>query len=537
MINENNCTYLFVGNVTNGYADNADVDISTMPAGSVVLVKLDQTTVKAEEGAIAGTTPFQLINKLSDGTIVRSPEFRLENWVSAGKAVYAPPVEQVSYLGYDGTTVNGLGTITLGNSYIVGLWLNHTKGDYSQQGEVKHISAYATDTLQATIVKNLMESHLKNFSPIREKHPSIICDRIARTTSVAALTVGTDTDMAANKGLVYLTHGSKNVLGKSITIGSGAAVVAAADIGTDVTSGTTVFNIPSYNGRTFTFSADAVGTGAGYHTVIIGTHILTVADAGTDAQNAAAIAAAINLATNSISTVASASAAGAVVTITYKEGFYGLPPIVLHKDADADGDYDGVNAVTITSGDAVAVKYVAGETFTDDGTEDFDLDEPWQGPTGYVYAAGTTEATGFGVATLDAANAWGLKFTGIAQPFSPQADYPVQVNFDVLTDSFGSYGTEYKGVKPFPGHGTYAQLAEREAYTQGNDNWYRNSMYPSVDYRREILPTNTYDVITVNFKNSYTSAASGVTVTSPWTAVIAIKNGLSYDTLDTAFGV
>ena len=64
------------------------------------------------------------------------------------------------------------------------------------------------------------------------------------------------------------------------------------------------------------------------------------------------------------------------------------------------------------------------------------MDEPWQGPTGYVYAAGTTEATGFGVATLNAANAWGLKFTGVNQPFNPQVDENVKVNFDVLTDSF-----------------------------------------------------------------------------------------------------
>lgn len=401
MINENNCTYLFVGNVTNGYADDADVDISTMPAGSVVLVKLDQTTVKAEKGAIAGTTPFQLINKLSDGTIVRSPEFRLENWVSAGKAVYAPPVEQVSYLGYDGTTVKGLGTITAGNSYIVGLWLNHTKGAYSQQGEVKHISAYATDNLQSTVAKNLMESHLKNFSPIREKNPSIKCERIYSGAQDVAL------------DNLSLTNGSKYF-------------TSADDDTATITAGTIIRFSP-------------------------------VAGVAVDAVSPCYI-------------------------------------VVGH-----DG---GVGAARV-----------------------YELDLPYQAATD----ADKDEAE-----TCAAGGEWGLKFTGIAQPFSPQADYPVQVNFDVLTDSFGSYGAEYKGVKPFPGHGTYAQLAELEAYTQGNENWYRNSMYPSVDYRREILSTNTYDVITVNFKNSYTSAASGVTVGSPWTAVLAIEHSLNYDALDTA---
>jgi hypothetical protein len=86
MINEKNTTYLFVGNVTNGFADNADVDIDLQPAGSVVLVKTDQTTIKSEEGALVSGTGYQLINKLSDGTIVRSPMFTSANIVTKGKA-------------------------------------------------------------------------------------------------------------------------------------------------------------------------------------------------------------------------------------------------------------------------------------------------------------------------------------------------------------------------------------------------------------------------------------------------------------------
>lgn len=98
------------------------------PAGSVVLVKTDQTTVKSEEGALVSGTGYQLINKLSDGTIVRSPMFAVLILLLRVKATYTQPSEQVSFLGYDGSTVTGLGTITLGESYIVGLWLNHTKG-------------------------------------------------------------------------------------------------------------------------------------------------------------------------------------------------------------------------------------------------------------------------------------------------------------------------------------------------------------------------------------------------------------------------
>jgi hypothetical protein len=211
-----------------------------------------------------------------------------------------------------------LGTITLGESYIVGLWLNHTKGAYDQKGEVKHISAYATDTTQATIAKQLMESHIKNFSPLREKYPSILCDRVALTTSVAAIT--------DNATIYKLTKGLKTVYTYT-KAAAGDATLAASQV--DVTLGNNV-NIPTYNGRSFSFTASALGTGAGRHVIYIGTTTYSVADAGTDAQNATAIAAAINAGTQ-----ASASANSATVTITYHENTVALPPMVLSSADDA----------------------------------------------------------------------------------------------------------------------------------------------------------------------------------------------------------
>lgn len=515
MINEKNCTYLYVGNVTNGYADNADVDIDSMPAGSVVLVKTDQTTVKSEEGAITSspTTKYQLINKLTDGTIVRSPQFTSGDIAVKGKNAYVQSTEQVSFLGYDGSTINGLGTITLGEDYIVGLWLNHTKGAYDHKGEIKHISAHATDTTQATVVKHLMESHLKNFSPVREQNPSIICDRIALTTSVAAIT-GDATIYKLTKGLKTVYTYTKAAAGDATLTASTASVTI-----------NNVINVPSYNGRTFTFTASALGNSAGSHVIYIGSTSYVVADAGTGAQNATAIAAAINAGTQ-----ATAAAASDEVTITYLENTRALPPMVL---SSVDNSTFALVAVTIASGDAVPVKYKVAATTSSAAT--FELDEPWQGETGYVYE-GTTAATNIGVATLTS-DTWGLKFTGVKQPFNPQVDENIKVNFDVLTDSFGSYGNEYKAVIATKGHGTGEEVAQLEAYAQGNETWYRLSAYPATPYRREAVLTNGYDVITVTFKNQVGFAASGVTVTSPWTAVIAIKNGLSYDSLDTAFGV
>lgn len=511
---EKNVTYVFVGNVTNGYADAATANLDTMPAGSIALLMVASNEV--EEGALVAGQMYEIINKLSDGTILRSPAFTSADLVTTNDLAYAQPSQQVSFLGYDGTTINGLGTITLGDSYTVSLSLAYTAGEYSQQPEIKTISAYATDTLQATVAKNLFESHLLNFGPIRQKNPSILCDRIARTDAVVAL--------GGSGTVAYLQNGSKTVTAY-IKAAAANTTLTADDF--TVTAGD-VINIPSYNGRTFTFSClDAVG-----HTCHIGTAAVYIADANTAADgsdNATALAAAINLSTNAISAFASATSLGAVVTVTYLENFRGLPPMVFSDPAGAPARV----AVTIASGDAVAVKYVATATATTAAT--FELDEPWQGPTGYVHNF-TAEATSIGITTLNAANVWGLKFTGLMQPFNPVVDRWTMVEFDVLGGAFGAFGTEYKAVKANGGHGNWRSIATLEQYAQGNETFYRTSNYPYTINRTEAVAGTGglgYDVITAVFKKSVDFAASGVTISSPFTLVMAFRSGLAYDTINT----
>ena len=513
MINDKNVTYTFVGNVTNGYADGDIANLDTMPAGSIALLKVASNDV--EEGALEVGQAYEVVNKLSDGTILRSPAFTSADLVYANANAYVQPSQQVSFLGYDGTTVNGLGTITLGDSYSVQLSLSYTAGAIAQQNLMKSISAYATDTSQATVAKNLFETHYRQFGPLHEPFRAILCDRIARTTSVAAL--------GGSGTVAYLVNGSKTVsayikaTAANTTLTADDFAVTAAD----------VINIPSYNGRIFTFDClDAVG-----HTCHIGTAAVYIADANTKADgsdNATALAAAINLSTNAISAFASASAEGATVTVTYKEDFRGLPPVVFSGVAAAPATV----AVTIASGDAVSVKYVAAATAA---AATFELDEPWQGPTGYVID-GTTEATNIGITTLNAANAWGLKFTGVMEPFNPVTGKWTMVHFDVLGGAFGSFGTEYKAAKANEGHGNWRAVATLEQYSQGNETFYRTSNYPYTANRTEVVAGAGglgYDVITATFKKSVDFAASGVSVSSPFTLKLAFRSGLNYDGINT----
>ena len=501
MINDKNVTYTFVGNVTNGYADDATANLDTMPAGSIALLKVASNKVEAE--ALVAGQAYEVVNKLSDGTILRSPAFTSADLVYANDNAYAQPSQQVSFLGYDGTTINGLGTITLGDSYSVQLSLSYTAGAIAQQNLMKSISAYATDTSQATAAKNLFETHYRQFGPLHEPFRAILCDRIARVDAVAAHDTAT---------IAYLVNGSKTVTLYTKTVAASAALTAST---TTIDAGTVV-NIPSYNGRTFTFTATDAD-----HVVYIGTTSYVVADAGTAAQNATAIAAAINA-----GTVATAVAVAAAVTVTYLEDTRALPPMVI---SDAGGTPATV-AVTIASGDAVPVQYVVAETATTAAT--YTLDEPWQGPTGYVYT-GTTAATNIGESTINAANAWGLKFTGVMEPFNPVTDKWTMVHFDVLGGAFGSFGTEYKAVKANEGHGNWRAVATLEQYAQGNETFYRTSNYPYTPNRTEAVAGLGYDVITATFKKSVDFAASGVSVSSPFTLKLAFRSGLNYDDINT----
>jgi len=394
MITEKNATYLYVANVTTGISDGDTIDVTTLPAGAVVVGKVSGgNLVAVESTALSANETYQIINKLSDGTVLRSPMFKGSDVISKSYLAYAAPQEQVSYLGYDGSSITGLGTITAGTNYIIGLWLNHTKGLYDLKGEVKHISASAISSTQWDLVTALLASFKKNFSPTREPNPTIRCERVGDGTYGAATT------------------------GVSVTQGS--VLVSKAS------------------------------------------HGLSVGD------------------------------------------------IIRLSESSAPGNTSAL------------FKVIAKDT------NSFTLDYPWEGAT--------TSSAQFAKASPGPTKC-GLKFTGIAQPFNPVTGYPTQVSFDVLTDSFGEYGVEYKAVAPTPGNGTYAQVAELEMYAQGNEQWARNSIYPTRNLRMEANSAYTYNIGTIVVKPSVVIGSTGTEIHSPFTLVIAAKTGLVAPALNTILG-
>lgn len=512
LISEKNSTYLYVGNVTNGYSDNDSVAFDTMPSGSLALIKADSRV--AEEGALVSGQAYQIVAKTTNGELKVSPVFKSTDIINKSLKSYVASQEQVSFIGYNGTAIDGFGTLVAGNYYSLGFVLKHTTNMLNNTPEIKHVPYYAAVATQSVAAKVMQESFISMF----RRTGGIKCDRVALTTSVAAIT-GSATIYKLTNGSKTVSTYTKATAGNTTLTASTASVTAADSI-----------HIASYNARTFTFSAVALGTGAGRHLIWIGTTVYNVADAGTDAQNAAAIAAAINAGTQ-----ATASVDTAVVTVTYNDGQYYLPPMVLSSVDDST--YAAV-AVTAASGDTIPVKYKAAATTSNADT--FELDVAWQGPTGYLYeGTGATTTSSIGIATLTS-DTWGLKFSG--QPitkYNPKLDNWTKIEFDIFSDTFYALGRqEYKSVKASLGSGNYQQIQELENYTQGNDKvrYFADDMINTRVF--DAVSGKYYDVFAINFKQTpYNSPTTGISPNNLFTIMLAIDKGLSYETLNTAFDV
>jgi hypothetical protein len=121
---EDSQTLLYVCTITNGLADNAAYTDATHPAGSGVFVNLDNMTV--EEAALTAATNYRFYYKNAAGVLQMSPRFTTATLKNAFAVENEARVEQVTYLGYNGTS--GSMDATNNTYYGLQLILNHTFG-------------------------------------------------------------------------------------------------------------------------------------------------------------------------------------------------------------------------------------------------------------------------------------------------------------------------------------------------------------------------------------------------------------------------
>ena len=518
--------YQFIGNVTR----STNTTIATLPAGAVGIFN-EEGVSRTTALSGATTLPVRIVKKKADGTLLFSPFFTYADIVQKEWTDYIAPSEQVTGLGItsaSSSTVTGIGTVTVGNTYIVDVELLHAINDTNNSPMIKTIAyqAVSGDT-QALVVKGLFESAQRVLAR-NLPYPMITVERIADGTggtSVAAFSTAT---------IAYLTKGSKTV---SVYTKTGDATSGVTASTTSITAAS-VISIPTCNGRSFSFTANILGSSAGRHAIYIGDTVYLVADAGTAQQNADAIVTAINAGTQATAT--DAAGASTTVTITYKAATANALPPVVEYTAD-DSTWSNA-AVTIVSGINKAVKYVVPAATTSAAT--FTLDEPWQGENGYAYTS-TTEATNIGVATLTTAAVWGLKFSGVTQPFDQITGKYQKVRFYIqpntaMNNPINPYtGSAYTYALGFDstvgaydltgaseGSGTPQQIGEEEALVSWQNKNVVLQVYPRTNDTKETDYSKAYAVTSLVIKKQL-SGTPGVHPATYMTINVAIDTTLT----------
>lgn len=520
-MNQKNVKYLILGKTSADF----------MAAGSYIHSAADMTgdgylaIVDEKNYTVSGaktTGKYRILQRVGDD-IVASPYFDAAKLRGKRQSAGVAATEQVTFVGFNGTS----GTLGAANSsdYIVAAFIDNVRTNFNNSPSVAHwsmkSSASATDS-------EVAEGLLESFLAWRERAPEKIikCERVAS----GATNTGAAFDTAT---IAKFTKGSTSVAVYTKAAAGNATITASVD--TKVAN--TIVTVPSTNGRVFTFSASALGAGAGSHVIYIGNTSYVVADAGNDAQNAAAIVTAINAGTQ-----ARASAADAVVTITYGEHLVNyLPPMVLSSVDDATF---AVVAVTTTVGNATSIKYIVPTATSAAAT--FDLDHPWQGETGYVYSATIDSAAKFtyltGDYTIGATPVWGLKFTGEPYEINAEKYNYAKVTFKLgLQGDFGSTALVTYSSAATEGNGTYAQIARLEAQAQLNDGPAYVQAYPSVHRRAEAAEVARrlyplYQTVIEAYDDNFAPILGG-SPKSYATIIVATPNATAHAFLTTLLGL
>lgn len=507
--------YQFIGNV----ARSSNATIATLPAGAIGIFDVDGA-VKTD-AMTTGT--FRVVQRKANGDLLFSPWFNYTELYSKKQAAYTPDKNQVTYVGTNTSgTVTGLGS-TASSLYNIKVGL---KGWGSVQSsefikEISYATAASGDTV-ATVAAGLFDSAQRTFKANNPIQP-IIAERITDTASVAAFT-GTAVLYKLTKDSTVVSTYVKDADG-TVGITASTASITAAN----------VVSIASTNGRSFTFSANILGSGAGHHAIYIGETSYLVADAGSASQNGDAIVTAINAGTQAI-----ASNSSGTVTISYRNDVYLAPPMVLYS---ADDSTWANLAVTMTVGESKPVSYLAAATTSSAAT--FTLDKPWQGETCYLYeGTGTTTTASIGVATLTTGY-WGMKFSAKPQAFDPINDSTLPVRFSVyVTTGTGFFATT---VAPLytqgdtPGSGTYKMIAAQEIQTQWQNKVSTNiQAYPRTVYKTEAGVNYVYNLTTLVVKKALNTTLIGAQPATYMTIEIATSTSAlatDYATLTTVFGL
>lgn len=399
--------------------------------------------------------------------------------LSVNAKAYAAPTEQIDFIGYNGSS--GAVTVINDNDYFVRM--NFPFGSRGQEFPAQswRMAYYKSDSsaTQSEIVQNLVTVMAADARKLYER------DVKSEITSN-----GTLADFTGTATMLKFTKDSKTVAFVTSAGVASTGTVAAGDL----------IAVPSQEATSFTFTANILGTGAGRHLVYLGDTVYNVADAGTAAQNATAIAAAINAGTQATATVSTAD-----VTIVANPNVtpFGVPVVTITAD---DAAYSNA-VITINAGNTVPVRYVVSNGVS--AAASFELTVAFQGET--QYAVGGTGAT-INTGVVGSATDFGIKLSGLKRHFAlvPGVRYR-KARWMTSVENFGTTGITNSRTS-FLGSGVYEQVAEEDLF---GDIIFGNKYRGDVRYPRNLYAQEfgKYGCVTITWesKGSQTIGAQMVT--------------------------
>lgn len=260
---ENSVTYQFIANAANTVANGANV--SGLPEGAVAIVNEAHNVVT---GVAAGTNKVKVANRVN-GSLKFSPTFVLGELIANERISYSAPVEQVTYLGFNGTT--GSMDTTIDATYTASVRLDNTQGVYNNTPIIKTVPVYLpndTDLEDTTAgqlehATRLIDSFAAQFSPARLGGSVIKAERInsgantAVPTGVAEVTFTNGSTVISATDIGNATTTTILAVGELLRVGVAATSPVYKIVSIDAAANTAVLDRP-FLGDTVTLEDDEI---------------------------------------------------------------------------------------------------------------------------------------------------------------------------------------------------------------------------------------------------------------------------------------
>lgn len=485
MFTQRNTGYLFIGGTATISTSNFSSSLNTDEIGIFT-----KDGVRMTQALAATEDYFVIAAKQADGVVVQSPVLAKADITKATVQTYSAPVNQVDYIGFNGTS----GSIAVLNDeyYSAYIELQELLRSNTDGKKLKHVF-YTSDSsaTQAEIADGLFQSIVNNFDREPEAwiYPAMLMDN------------GNDAAVGTSVDNVTFTKGSKTISSSNdIDDGTGSAAFAVGDY----------IRVPD---------------GSRYDITLTGTSGTATVTVNGMAQTATFDTNLATTAANFVTNFATAySTVGVTVTnpsgaiLTFVKDDWGS--IATPTATNATGDLAGTVAVDSANDFCPVYRITAIDATNNNAT----LSVPYQGET--ITHADTV------LNRITAANAaaeeCGLVIAGRAPAFVAGKEKAEVVRWVLSLNGSGSAEgfsstTLTNSIGASNGHGSVNQIAEMEWFYQGNEGEYYREGFSTIHPSRSNVNSSVaglgYDLINLVVDSKNTPGV--VQVTSPIQLILA----------------